>query len=160
MSLTELEPGTTNGTAATGGEPVDGLASQCARSELPDIPGDREAFTIAEVAEHTGVSAHALRYYERIGLIDVSRDAAGRRSYTPEEVRRAVFITRLRMTEMPIRDIQAYFALVREGPGNEAQRLELLEQHRAGVVNRIEELRWALAVVDHKIETYGGAGRT
>jgi DNA-binding transcriptional MerR regulator len=35
--------------------------------------------TIAEVAEQTGVTAHTLRYYERIGLLDVGRQASGHR---------------------------------------------------------------------------------
>src|SRR6266851_1048958 len=55
-----------------------------------------ETFTIAEVAEKTGVSAHALRYYERIGLLDVGRQASGHRRFTSHDVDRVVFIGRLR----------------------------------------------------------------
>ena len=41
--------------------------------ELPeDLP---EQLSIAEAAELTGLTAHTLRYYERIGLVDVRRDA-------------------------------------------------------------------------------------
>jgi DNA-binding transcriptional MerR regulator len=116
---------------------------------------EEDALTIAEVAERTGVSAHTLRYYERIGLVSVPRDAAGRRLYTQEEVARVVFITRLRLTEMPIRDIQAYFALVADGPGNEEARLALLERHRDQVKARIGELESALGVIEFKIATYG-----
>jgi DNA-binding transcriptional MerR regulator len=116
---------------------------------------EEDALTIAEVAERTGVSAHTLRYYERIGLVSVPRDAAGRRLYTQEEVARVVFITRLRLTEMPIRDIRAYFALVADGPGNEEARLALLERHRDQVKARIGELESALGVIEFKIATYG-----
>lgn len=73
-------------------------------------------FAIADVAERTGVSAHALRYYERIGLLDVGRQGSGHRRYTDSDVGRVVFITRLRATAMPIREIQRYFALVALGP--------------------------------------------
>ncbi len=38
------------------------------------LPAD---LAIGEVAEITGVSAHTLRYYERIGLVEVDRDAGG-----------------------------------------------------------------------------------
>ena len=31
-------------------------------------------YTIAEVAQKVGVTAHPLRYYERIGLLDVGGD--------------------------------------------------------------------------------------
>ena len=118
-------------------------------------PDDVE-LSIAEVAERCGVSAHTLRYYERIGLLDVPRDEAGRRAYTGADLARVLFITRLRLTEMPIRGIQAYFRLVGDGPGNEAQRLDLLERHRDQVKRRIVELEAALAAVEFKIAAYGG----
>jgi DNA-binding transcriptional MerR regulator len=57
---------------------------------------------------------------------------------------------------MPIRDIQAYFRLVAAGPGNEDERLALLERHRDGVKARIVELESALGVIEYKIATYGG----
>ena len=115
-----------------------------------------EPLPIAAVAEETGVTAHTLRYYERVGLLDVPRDDAGRRMYTAREVSQVVFITRLRQTAMPIRDIQAYFRLVRAGEGNEDQRLALLERHRDQVRARIAELKAALEAVEFKITTYGG----
>ena len=60
-----------------------------------------QSFTIAEVAAKTGVSAHTLRYYERIGLLDVGRQASGHRRFTGHDVDRVVFIGRLRATAMP-----------------------------------------------------------
>jgi DNA-binding transcriptional MerR regulator len=120
------------------------------------LPVDGEVLSIAEVAERTGVGAHALRYYERIGLLDVPRDAAGRRRYGAFEVQRIFFISRLRASQMPIRDLQAYFALVEEGPGNEAGRLAILEHHRDEIEVRIAELHDALDVVHMKIAMYGG----
>ena len=122
----------------------------------PHSPEAEVGLSIAEVAERTGVTAHTLRYYERIGLVTVPRDAAGHRLYTQDALNRVVFITRLRQTAMPIRDIQAYFRLVAEGPGNEDQRLALLERHRDQVKAHINELESALGVVEYKIATYGG----
>lgn len=113
--------------------------------------------TISEVAERTGVTAHTLRYYERIGLLDVPRDSAGRRHYTPDDVDRVVFINRLRQLDMPIRDIQRYFELAALGPGTEPERLALLVEHREAVRVRMEALRIALDVVDFKIAKYGGS---
>lgn len=121
--------------------------------ETPIIPPTE---TISEVAGRTGVTAHTLRYYERIGLLDVPRDSAGRRHYTPDDVDRVVFITRLRMLDMPIRDIQRYFELAALGPGTEPDRLALLVKHREAVRLRMEALRVALDVVDFKIAKYGG----
>ena len=116
-----------------------------------------EHMAIAEVAELTGLSAHTLRYYERIGLVEVPRDAAGRRLYDREAVGRVVFITRLRDSDMPIAAIARYVELVKQGPSTEPERLSLLEAHRDDILNRLHDLQAALAVVDYKITTYGGA---
>lgn len=115
------------------------------------------ALGIAEVAELTGVTAHTLRYYERIGLIDgVARDAAGYRAYTADDVRRVVFLTRLRMTGMPIREVQRYVALVAEGDGTVPARLAMLQAHRDAVRTQLDGLQAALAAVEFKISVYGG----
>ena len=91
------------------------VATPIVATPVADTAAEPPVLAIADVAAQTGVTAHTLRYYERIGLVTVPRDAAGRRRYGPEEVGRVVFITRLRMTAMPIRDIQAYFRLVTPG---------------------------------------------
>ncbi|MGH3966454.1 MAG: MerR family transcriptional regulator [Pseudonocardiaceae bacterium] len=123
-----------------------------------DLPADLPAeLVIGEVAEATGVSAHTLRYYERIGLVEVGRDAGGRRVYDPEALARVVFVTRLRMSDMPIRDIARYLALVRQGEASVPARLALMQAHRESIQRRLQELQAALAVIDYKIATYGGA---
>jgi DNA-binding transcriptional MerR regulator len=114
------------------------------------------ALGIAEAADKTGVSAHTLRYYERIGLLSVPRDAAGRRIYGETELGRVLFITRLRLTAMPIRQIQAYFDLVEQGPSTEPERLALLERHRDEVLARMQDLQSALEAIEYKITIYGG----
>jgi len=115
---------------------------------------------IAETAERTGVTAHTLRYYERIGLIEpVGRDAAGYRAYTEVDVGRVVFLTRMRAAGMPIRDLQRYVALADEGPQTEPERLAIMESHRDAVRIRIAELQTALETIEFKIAAYGGACR-
>lgn len=129
----------------------------CRSLDLPDGVGG--ALPIAEVSALTGVTPHTLRYYERIGLVSVARNASGRRAYDREALGRIVFITRLRMSDMPIRHIQRYVELVERGERGEStvsERLALLVKHRASIESRIADLQWALAVVDYKITTYGG----
>ena len=116
-----------------------------------------QTFTIAEVAGKTGVSAHTLRYYERIGLLDVGRRASGHRQFTERDIGRGGFIGRLRATAMPIREIQRYFALLAVGPDTEGERLALLQEHRVAVRARLRELEAALDAIEHKIAYYGGS---
>lgn len=113
-------------------------------------------YTIAEASTKLGLSAHTLRYYERVGLVDVGRDQGGRRRYTDADIGRVVFVTKLRSTAMPISRIQHYFALVADGEHTEPERLELLEQHREEVRARLAGLEEALAAIEFKIAIYGG----
>jgi DNA-binding transcriptional MerR regulator len=116
------------------------------------------SFTIAEVAEQTGLTAHTLRYYERDGLLlaAVDRAASGHRRYTERDLARITLITRLRATGMPIRDVKRYAALVRAGAGNEQERLALLLAHRSRVEAQLAEITGHLRAVDHKIGIYEG----
>jgi DNA-binding transcriptional MerR regulator len=119
----------------------------------PNLPDE---LTIAEVAAVTGLTAHTLRYYERIGLVSVERDEAGYRSYDRKALARIVFITRLRLSDMPISTISHYLDLVEQGEETAPQRLALMTEHRATIQRRLRELQAALAVTDYKITTYGG----
>jgi DNA-binding transcriptional MerR regulator len=56
---------------------------------------DVSTYTIGEVAERSGFSASALRYYEGIGLVQPSdRTAAGYRVYDDDALARLTFIAR------------------------------------------------------------------
>ncbi len=111
--------------------------------------------TIAEVARETDLSIHTLRYYERAGLlIPVERNGLGHRRYSAKDIEWIGVCTKLRATGMPISQIRRYAELVREGPGNEAERLALLEAHGEVVRGRLIEIRRNLELIDHKIGVY------
>ncbi|SDK82098.1 DNA-binding transcriptional regulator, MerR family [Glycomyces sambucus] len=117
---------------------------------------DDQGLTIGEVAEATGLSVHALRFFEREGLFlrDIPRTAAGRRVFAPADVEWLTLMNRLRDSGMPIAGIRGFAALVAAGPGNEAERLKLLKQHEADVRAKIAELEACLEVVHHKVVVY------
>lgn len=85
---------------------IDGPMSVEVIHRLADTNAVRAPMTIAGVADLLDVSLHTLRYYERAGLVEVERDSSGHRSYQPESVRRLVFLTRMRLSGMAIRDLQ------------------------------------------------------
>lgn len=126
----------------------------------PDQPSARPVagpgLSIAAAARATGVSAHTLRYYERVGLMldRVTRGSSAHRRYTDVELRWIGTLTALRRTGMPIRQIAEYAALVRAGAGNEAERLELLAGHRQRVADRLAEVSRHLEAIDTKIASY------
>lgn len=143
----------TRALASLGDDPV----SVEAIHRLTDPATAAEAMTIAEVADLLDISAHTLRYYERAGLVEVSRDGIGHRVYDAHAVRRLVFLTRMRLSGMPMRDLQHYIALVDEGDGTVPERLDMLIEHRDTIRRRIRELTLSLAATEFKIVTYGGA---
>ena len=124
--------------------------------EVKPIP--EAGLTIAEAARRTGVSAHTLRYYERAGLVvtQVDRTSGGRRRYRKLDLDWIKICTKLRATGMPIKLIRRYAELVSAGRGNEQERLDLLETHRADVLDRLAELQENLKLIDRKIGVYRG----
>ena len=134
-------------------------ASGTARPKLRprDVPA--EGVTIAEAARCTGVSVHTLRYYERAGLVasPVDRTSGGRRRYRRLDLKWIIVCTKLRATGMPISGIRRYAELVAAGPGNEDERLALLEAHRADVLAKLAEIQENLKIIDHKIDVYRGS---
>lgn len=120
-------------------------------AQLPDEP-----MTVQEVADLLDTSPHTLRYYERIGLVAIDRDTSGHRRYDADAVRRLVFLTRMRLSGMPIRDLQHYISLVDQGADTVPERLEMLLEHRDTLRRQIRELTLSLAATEYKIATYGG----
>ena len=111
--------------------------------------------TIAEAARATGLSACTLRYYERAGLIDgVDRADSGHRRYDEQDLAWIETLQCLRATGMPIQRVRRYAELVRDGDGNERDRLALLEEHRAAVKSRLVEVQEHLAFIERKIARY------
>lgn len=115
---------------------------------------------IGDLAKRTGLSAHTIRYYERIGLLPRAvRDASRQRSYDASILTWIEFIGRLKTTGMPIREMRRYAALREQGSVTDHERGELLRQHRERVRARIAELQSCLRVLDAKIAGYSGSHR-
>lgn len=88
---------------------------------------------ISELAERTGLSAHTIRYYERIGLLPyAARNQAKHRDYDASILAWIDFLGRLKTTGMPLRQMLAY-ARLRLDPATEAERRALLVRHRVEV---------------------------
>ncbi|MBL0346949.1 MerR family transcriptional regulator [Candidatus Villigracilis affinis] len=118
-----------------------------------DIQKDK--LTIQDVAEATGLSAHTLRYYERVGLIHpIGREENTRRNYTADDIGWIEFLMKLRATGMSIKDMQRYAELQRQGDETLPERVEMLKSLRGNVEARIDELNEHLKLVRYKIEIY------
>lgn len=112
--------------------------------------------TITEVAELTGLTSHALRYYERAGLLpSVGRTRRGHRTYTNLDVTWVRLVSNLRDTGMPVRQVRRFVELVAsEAP--EQERVALLEQHRASTLDTLAEATRHLAAIEAKLDHLRG----
>lgn len=114
-----------------------------------------QTLTIQQVAQQTGLTVHTLRYYERNGLLEpVDRASSGHRRYSAQDIARIEFLTRLRATGMPIRQMQEFARLFRERPEAIGSRRKLLEAHEQQVQAHIQELRSNLEMIQWKIGYY------
>jgi len=110
---------------------------------------------IGELAKRTGISAHTIRYYERIGLLPYAdRDGGGQRDYDPSILVWIEFLGRLKTTGMPIREMLRYANLRKQGDHTGPQRRAMLEAHRELARARVAELQACLLILDTKIDGY------
>ena len=110
---------------------------------------------IAEAAVASGLSAHTLRYYERAGLLEpVRRNGSGHRRYRAADLQLIAFLSKLRATGMPIREVRRYADLMKAGEATNEERLALLEAHRENVLAGLEATARNLELVEWKIGVY------
>ena len=102
------------------------------------------------------VVSAGLRFYEREGILasPVQRGPGGRRAYTEDDVEWLNLCIILRGSGLPLTAIRGYPELVRQGAGNEQERLALLRRHRDNVTAQIGELNRCLDIIGFKVGVY------
>ncbi|MEU8184364.1 MerR family transcriptional regulator [Micromonospora sp. NPDC049044] len=114
------------------------------------------ALSIGQVAERTGLSVHTLRFYEQQGIFvsAVRRASTGRRVYSQDDVDWLGVCVILRASGMPLPALRRYTELVREGAGNEEERLALLREHHGRVRDQLGRLTQCLDLITFKVGVY------
>ena len=117
---------------------------------MPDI------LSIGQVAERTGLSVHTLRFYEREGILanPVRRGVGGNRVYTEQDIEWLSLCMVLRASGMPLQAVRRYTELVREGAGNEEERLALLRRHREYLNAQLGKLNECMDLINYKVGVY------
>jgi DNA-binding transcriptional MerR regulator len=110
---------------------------------------------IGALAKRSGLTAHTLRYYERIGLMPhADRNASGQRDYDASILAWIEFLGRLKATGMPIQERLRYARLREGGAATASERRHLLEAHRQRIRARVAVLKASVLVLDAKILGY------
>jgi MerR family transcriptional regulator, redox-sensitive transcriptional activator SoxR len=74
-----------------------------------------DLLTVGAVAERSGFATSALRYYERLGLINSTRTAGGQRRYQRNVLRRLAFIRAARNVGLSLEEAAAAMATLPGG---------------------------------------------
>jgi MerR family redox-sensitive transcriptional activator SoxR len=98
--------------------------------------------TIGQVARRSGVSASALRFYERQGLIEAARTDGNQRRYAPVTLRRVAFIQAGSAAGIPLAEIKAALDTLPAGKApTKRDWARLLSRWRADLDRRIATLQ-------------------
>jgi DNA-binding transcriptional MerR regulator len=112
-------------------------------------------FTINEVANKFGLSAHTLRFYDKEGLLPfIARNKSGNRIFTEMDLNWVAMVCCLKDTGMPIKEIKQYSDWCTQGSGSIDARKTMLTAHRNQVLKQIDDLKNNLELIDSKIAIY------
>jgi len=103
----------------------------------------------------TNISAHTIRYYEKIGVLKhVARNASGHRFFTAKDVDWIGFVKRLKEVGMPLDNIKLYADLREKGEATSVLRKQLLQEHVLILEERIALESLHLKKIKEKIVHY------
>ncbi len=105
--------------------------------------------TIGQVAKHAGVHVETIRYYQRLGLLELpAKPLYGFRRYGDETVTRLRFIKRAQQLGFSLKEIAKLLAMERSSCGEVRQ---LLEKKLAVVIAKIEDLERMRKILEQGI---------
>ena len=114
---------------------------------------NKKIFSISDVANISGFSAHTLRFYEKIVLMPfVKRSASGKRIYDEYDVQILKSISVFKKTGMTNKQIKDLGSLYLEGNKKLKEQRDLLLSHKEDITKKIDELSEALNIVEEKLE--------
>lgn len=112
---------------------------------------EKQFYTIKEVAERTGMSAHTLRYYDKKGLLTfVRRSESGIRLFTEEDFDALYTIYCLKECGMSLSKIREFMELYNQGNETIEARGRFLEEQKIEVENQIRQLEEMLEIINYK----------
>ena len=117
--------------------------------------------TIREVSEKYGIPQDTLRYYEKVGMIPpLTRTAGGIRNYTAEDLRWVELAKCMRSAGLPVEVLAEYVRLFQQGDATIPDRLRLLTDQRAALLEQRRQIDETLNRLNYKISRYEEAVQT
>ena len=114
---------------------------------------NKKIFSISDVSNISGFSAHTLRFYEKIWIMPfVKRSASGKRIYDEYDLQILKSISVFKKTGMTNKKIKDLGSLYLEGNKKVKEQRNLLLSHKEDITKKIDELSEALNIIEEKLE--------
>ncbi|MEE4564481.1 MerR family transcriptional regulator [Paenibacillus polymyxa] len=114
-----------------------------------------KTYSISEVAKELNLTAYALRYYDKEGLMPfVERTSSGTRLFKESDIDALKIIECLKSTGMPIKEIKNFIDWCSGGDSTLQQRYDMFLERKATVEAQMEELKKTMEVIEHKCLYY------
>lgn len=112
-------------------------------------------YSVRQVAEKYGISAHTLRYYDNAGLFpEMQRDSHGARVFNDAQLEWLRLVLCMRSTGLPIADIRHYLELCAQGDSTLQERYEMILEQRKRVEAERTEIDQKLDILSRKTAYY------
>lgn len=114
---------------------------------------------IGEVANHAGLPAKTIRYYEDIGLIQPARGANGYRSFSQSDLHKLRFLGQARSLGFSIEDCRDLLALYEDKGRASADVKHIAKGHLNKIDAKIAELQGMRETLAHLVKACAGDDR-
>lgn len=112
-------------------------------------------YSIKEVSNELGFSAHTLRYYEKEGIIPyIDRDESGNRVYRDYIFEWLHMVKCLKETGMTIKDLKHFANLSMGGDNTVPERKQILYDHKHKLEEQLQQTLKHLEKINGKINYY------
>lgn len=108
-----------------------------------------------QTCKETNMTYQALKFYCNEGLVpNVKRDNNNRRIFDDHDIAWIKSLSCLKSCGMSIQEMKEYLELCMKGVSTIDRRKEILDLKKRELINRIDELKTAIAYIDEKHQFY------
>lgn len=112
-------------------------------------------YTIKDVSEMTGLTAHTIRYYDNSGLIPgLDRTDGNARLFSDYAVSWLHLVHCLRATGLPVEQVRHYIRLCQEGDSTIRERGEMIFQQKKVLQQQLRDLQQQMEILKYKENYY------
>ena len=108
-------------------------------------------YTVSEMAALAGISASAVRYYDKEGLLpNISRSSAGTRRFGEKDIESLKLIEGLKAAGLSVSEIKQYVKFTKRGKDGVEGKKELLKKAEERTAEKAKQVRKAEGLIKYQ----------